>query len=92
MIGMGHWFSTQAATGSLALAVPVALIAGLVSFFSPCVLPLLPGYLSYATGLSGADLASGAWERRHGHWRTLPAFEGSLRGIVSRPPRAEAAR
>jgi cytochrome c-type biogenesis protein len=35
---------------------PVALVAGLVSFFSPCVIPLLPGYLSYATGLSGADL------------------------------------
>jgi cytochrome c-type biogenesis protein len=34
----------------------VALLAGLVSFFSPCVIPLLPGYLSYATGLSGADL------------------------------------
>ena len=32
------------------------LVAGLVSFFSPCVVPLLPGYLSYATGLSGADL------------------------------------
>ncbi|HET6563525.1 MAG TPA: cytochrome c biogenesis protein CcdA [Marmoricola sp.] len=38
------------------LAVPVAAIAGLVSFFSPCVVPLLPGYVSYATGLSGADL------------------------------------
>ena len=37
----------------------MAVLAGLVSFFSPCVLPLLPGYLSYATGLSGADLASG---------------------------------
>ena len=33
-------------------------MAGLVSFFSPCVIPLLPGYLSYATGLSGADLES----------------------------------
>ena len=54
---MGEWFETQAAAGSLALAVPVAVIAGLVSFFSPCVIPLLPGYLSYATGLSGADLA-----------------------------------
>jgi cytochrome c-type biogenesis protein len=50
------WFTDQAASGSLALAVPVALLAGLVSFFSPCVIPLLPGYLSYATGLSGADL------------------------------------
>ena len=35
---------------------PVALLAGLVSFFSPCVIPLLPGYLSYATGLSGGEL------------------------------------
>ena len=53
---MSDWFTDQAAAGSLALAVPVALLAGLVSFFSPCVIPLLPGYLSYATGLSGADL------------------------------------
>ena len=35
----------------------------------------------------GADLASGEWDRRHGAWRALPFFEGSLRGIVSRPPR-----
>ena len=56
---MGDWFQSQAGTGSLALAIPVALVAGLVSFFSPCVIPLLPGYLSYATGLSGAYLASG---------------------------------
>jgi cytochrome c-type biogenesis protein len=35
----------------------VALIAGLVSFASPCVLPLVPGYLGYVTGLSGVDLA-----------------------------------
>jgi cytochrome c-type biogenesis protein len=53
---MGEWFHDTAASGSLLLAVPVALVAGLVSFFSPCVIPLLPGYLSYATGLSGADL------------------------------------
>ena len=57
---------SQAVAGSLALAVPVALLAGLVSFFSPCVIPLLPGYLSYATGLSGADLAGGEAGRRRG--------------------------
>jgi cytochrome c-type biogenesis protein len=56
---MGDWFGDAAGSGSLVLAIPVALVAGLVSFFSPCVIPLLPGYLSYATGLSGADLASG---------------------------------
>jgi cytochrome c-type biogenesis protein len=53
---MGDWFQHQALSGSLVLAIPVALVAGMVSFFSPCVIPLLPGYLSYATGLSGADL------------------------------------
>ena len=56
-LDLGDWFAGQAYSGSLLLAVPVALVAGLVSFFSPCVVPLLPGYLSYATGLSGADLA-----------------------------------
>jgi len=38
------------------LALAVAALAGLVSFLSPCVLPLVPGYLSYVTGLVGADL------------------------------------
>lgn len=54
---MSDWFQETALSGSLILALPVALLAGLISFFSPCVIPLLPGYLSYATGLSGADLA-----------------------------------
>jgi cytochrome c-type biogenesis protein len=45
-------------SGSLILAFPVAAAAGLVSFLSPCVLPLVPGYLSYVTGMSGADLAT----------------------------------
>jgi cytochrome c-type biogenesis protein len=43
--------------GPLLLAVPVAAAAGLVSFASPCVLPLVPGYLSYVAGLSGSELA-----------------------------------
>ncbi|MGN6131915.1 MAG: cytochrome c biogenesis CcdA family protein [Nocardioidaceae bacterium] len=53
---IGSWFQGTVMSGSLLLALPVAVVAGLVSFFSPCVVPLLPGYLSYATGLSGADL------------------------------------
>jgi cytochrome c-type biogenesis protein len=44
-------------TGTLLAAVPLALFAGLVSFFSPCVLPLVPGYMSYVTGVTGTDLA-----------------------------------
>ncbi len=55
---VGTGFAETALNGSLLLAVPVALLAGLVSFLSPCVLPLVPGYLSYVTGLSGADLAA----------------------------------
>lgn len=38
-------------TGSLLLALPLAALAGLVSFASPCVLPLVPAYLSYVSGL-----------------------------------------
>ena len=47
---------TTVLTGSLLAAVPLALAAGLLSFLSPCVLPLVPGYLSYVTGMSGADV------------------------------------
>lgn len=43
-------------SGSLLLAIPLAVAAGLVSFASPCVLPLVPAYLSYATGLTAAEL------------------------------------
>lgn len=50
--------------GSLVLAVPLAVTAGLVSFLSPCVLPLVPGYLSYVTGLSGAEVFDEAARRR----------------------------
>ncbi|MDT7670893.1 MAG: cytochrome c-type biosis protein [Pseudonocardiales bacterium] len=41
--------------GPLLVAIPVAAAAGLVSFLSPCCLPLLPGYLAYVTGSAGAD-------------------------------------
>jgi cytochrome c-type biogenesis protein len=45
------------------VSMSVAFAAGLVSFASPCVVPLVPGYLSYMTGLSGAELAAGAGSR-----------------------------
>jgi cytochrome c-type biogenesis protein len=44
------------ASGALPLAVAVALLAGLVSFASPCVLPLVPGFLGYVTGLGDVAL------------------------------------
>jgi cytochrome c-type biogenesis protein len=45
-------------SGPLILAVPVAAAAGAVTFLSPCCLPLVPGYLSYVTGMSGAGAES----------------------------------
>jgi cytochrome c-type biogenesis protein len=56
----------HAADGTLLLAIPVAMLAGLVSFLSPCVLPLVPAYLSYVTGLSAADLADERPKVSHG--------------------------
>jgi cytochrome c-type biogenesis protein len=53
---MGETFADVAGNGPLLLAIGAAAIAGLVSFLSPCVLPLIPGYLSYVTGLAGSDL------------------------------------
>ncbi|SDQ15926.1 cytochrome c biogenesis CcdA family protein [Quadrisphaera sp. DSM 44207] len=49
-------FAETALSGPVVLAVAVAALAGLVSFASPCVLPLVPGYLGYVTGLTGVDL------------------------------------
>lgn len=63
MILFESWVG-QALSSSLLLAIPVALLAGLVSFASPCVLPLLPGYLSYASGLGAAEIAGGDGDRR----------------------------
>lgn len=62
LLTVGSW-AADAVTGSMLLALPVAALAGLISFFSPCVIPLLPGYLSYATGLSAADVIQGNGNR-----------------------------
>jgi cytochrome c-type biogenesis protein len=60
---------TDLLTGTPLVATPVAMLAGLVSFLSPCVLPLVPGYLSYVTSLSVADLAGA----RAGHRERMAA-------------------
>ena len=54
--GLAAGLSDQIADGALPLAVLVAALAGLVSFATPCVLPLVPGYLGYVTGLSDVSL------------------------------------
>ncbi|QIS07857.1 cytochrome c biogenesis protein CcdA [Nocardia brasiliensis] len=55
LAAVGDSFQQTAATGPLLLALGACLLAGLVSFASPCVVPLVPGYLSYLAGLVGAE-------------------------------------
>jgi cytochrome c-type biogenesis protein len=55
LAGVGDSFQQTAASGPLLLALGACLLAGLVSFASPCVVPLVPGYLSYLAGLVGAE-------------------------------------
>lgn len=49
-------------SGPLLLAMPVAAAAGAVTFLSPCCLPLVPGYLAYLTGMTGAGTTASAAE------------------------------
>ena len=51
---MIDFFVDQLLGGFLLAAFPIAILAGLISFLSPCVLPLVPGYLSFAAGYSKA--------------------------------------
>ncbi|MGY2083795.1 cytochrome c biogenesis CcdA family protein [Blastococcus sp. SYSU DS0539] len=51
---MGETFAGLVTDGPLLVAAAVAALVGLISFASPCVLPLVPGYLSYVTGLVGS--------------------------------------
>lgn len=46
-------------SGSMLLALPLAALAGLVSFASPCVLPLVPGYLGYVSGMAATSVGAG---------------------------------
>lgn len=66
-----------AASGPLLFAVGIAALAGVVSFASPCVVPLVPGYLAYLAGIVGAEApavdASEAGQARRGRWRVAGA-------------------
>lgn len=72
-------------SGSLLLAAPIAFAAGVVSFLSPCVLPLVPGYLSFVTGLSGAELL-GEEERATGSTATASATASTSAASASAEP------
>src|SRR5690625_1548571 len=50
---LGSFFASTVLTGPMLAALPVAAVAGFISFASPCVLPLLPGYVGYLSGMAG---------------------------------------
>jgi cytochrome c-type biogenesis protein len=79
-------------SGPLLLAIPVAAAAGAVTFLSPCCLPLVPGYLAYITGISGADASAdgGAAVATAGSDADLSAAGGG--GGVTTRARTSAAR
>ena len=51
---MSNFFVEQILSGFMIAAFPLAILAGIISFLSPCVLPLVPGYLAFAAGFSRA--------------------------------------
>lgn len=84
--GMGESFQQTASSGPLLLALGACLLAGLVSFASPCVVPLVPGYLSYLAGLVGAQtppVTVAEVERARGRADTL---------VTEAEPRADGGR
>jgi cytochrome c-type biogenesis protein len=86
--GVGH----LVLSGPLILAIPVAAAAGALTFLSPCVLPLVPGYLSYVTGMSGVDAqdspAGGTGAGSHQAAAAGPAGGGGTAVKVTATPAA----
>ncbi|MFC5994020.1 cytochrome c biogenesis CcdA family protein [Pseudonocardia hispaniensis] len=79
--------TTLAISGPLLAAVAVAALAGAVSFASPCVVPLVPGYLAYLAGLVGADAppatVAEAQLRRSGRFRVAGAAALFVAGFTA---------
>jgi len=74
-------------SGPLILAIPVAAAAGALTFLSPCCLPLVPGYLSYITGMSGAGAGTGGREAggaaEGGGTAAVAVAEGGSGGVTT---------
>ena len=68
-------------SGPLVLALLIAVAAGAVSFFSPCCLPLVPGYLSYVAGIAGSDATRAQSDACH-----APEPDDAARGATVKAP------
>ncbi len=82
---MGQELAALVTDGPLLVAVAVAALVGLVSFASPCVLPLVPGYLSYVTGLVGSGTPAAATAPPGGG--ATPTSTATAVRADERPPR-----
>ena len=79
---MGGGLAHLIASGPVLLAIPVAAAAGAITFLSPCCLPLVPGYLSYVTGMSGTAVDTGTGEAAESE-ATTPGAVVALAGTGS---------
>ena len=77
-------------SGPVLLAIPVAAAAGAVTFLSPCCLPLVPGYLSYVTGMSGSAASTPAADETAAESAEAATVAGG-RGTITAPPVATTA-
>ncbi len=87
---LGATFADIVTDGSLLLAVAVAALVGLISFASPCVLPLVPGYLGYVAGLTGASAAQPSQSSAPA--ASGPAGMASTITATATPPRGDRRR
>ena len=76
-------------SGPLLLAMPVAAVAGAITFLSPCCLPLVPGFLSYVTGMAGSG--GSAPSQAPAAPPAAAAMGGAAPGAVAAPPAPPAA-
>src|SRR5476649_1574791 len=82
MSGIGQFVTS----GPLILALPVAAAAGAVTFLSPCCLPLVPGYLSFVTGMAGASGAQPApADALRANSASLSTAPGALVAVAAPP-------
>ena len=85
---MGEAFQNAAISGPLLIALAACALAGLVSFASPCIVPLVPGYLSYLSGLVGAEAPAATVTEaragaRAGRWRVVGAAALFVAGFTA---------
>jgi len=82
LLDAGDAFGRAVTSGSLLLAIPVAVVAGLVSFASPCVLPLVPAYVGYLGGMTGTSDRLGIQPAGDTLVKTAPPRSRVLLGVA----------